>query len=82
MVLMDLEMPIMNGNAAAAQIREIERERGRKVRVPILGVSANLHQEQQQEMLNNGIDRYLTKPYSFEDMMSRIREILGENGDR
>jgi CheY-like chemotaxis protein len=42
MVLMDLEMPILNGNAAAAQIREIERERGRKVRVPILGVSANL----------------------------------------
>jgi CheY-like chemotaxis protein len=82
MVLMDLEMPILNGNAAAAQIRGIERERGRKVRVPILGVSANLRQEQRQEMLNNGIDGYLTKPYSFEDMMSRIREILGENGDR
>jgi CheY-like chemotaxis protein len=82
MVLMDLEMPVLNGNAAAAQIREIERERRRKVRVPILGVSANLHQEQRQEVLNNGMDGYLTKPYSFEDMMSRIREILGENGDR
>jgi DNA-binding response OmpR family regulator len=32
-------------------------------------------------MLNDGMDGYLTKPYSFEDMMSRIREILGENGD-
>jgi PAS domain S-box-containing protein len=81
MVLMDLEMPIMNGNAAAAQIREIEKEKGREVRVPILGVSANLRQEQRQVMLNNGMDGYLTKPYSFEDMMSQIREILGENGD-
>jgi CheY-like chemotaxis protein len=81
MVLMDLEMPIMNGNAAAAQIREIEKEKGREVRVPILGVSANLRQEQRQAMLNNGMDGYLTKPYSFEDMMSQIREILGENGD-
>jgi CheY-like chemotaxis protein len=82
MVLMDLEMPVLNGNAAAAQIREIERERGRKVRVPILGVSANSRQEQRQEVLNSGMDGYLMKPYSFEDMMSRIREILGENGDR
>jgi CheY-like chemotaxis protein len=49
--------------------------------VPILGVSANLRQEQRQAMLNNGMDGYLTKPYSFEDMMSQIREILGENED-
>jgi CheY-like chemotaxis protein len=81
MVLMDLEMLIMNGNAAAAQIREIEKEKGREVSVPILGVSANLRQEQRQAMLNNGVDGYLTKPYGFEDMMSQIRGILGKNGD-
>jgi signal transduction histidine kinase/AmiR/NasT family two-component response regulator len=82
MVLMDLEMPIMNGNAAAAQIREIEREKGREARVPILGVSANVRQEKRQAMLEHGMDGYITKPYSFEDMVNRIREMLSKNGGR
>jgi CheY-like chemotaxis protein len=80
MVLMDLEMPIMNGNAAAAQIREIEREKGREARVPILGVSANVRREKRQAMLEHGMDGYITKPYSFEDMVNRIREMLSKDG--
>jgi signal transduction histidine kinase/CheY-like chemotaxis protein len=79
MVLMDQEMPVMGGNAAAAQIRDIEREKGRKIRMPILGVSANVREEQLQAMINHGMDGYITKPYSFEDMVKRIRKILGEN---
>jgi signal transduction histidine kinase/AmiR/NasT family two-component response regulator len=82
MVLMDLEMPIMNGNAAAAQIREIEREKGREARVPILGVSANVRQEKRQAMLEHGMDGYITKPYRFEDMVNRIHEMLSKNGAR
>jgi CheY-like chemotaxis protein len=80
MVLMDLEMPIMNGNAATAQIRELEREKRREARVPILGISANVRQEKLQEMLNHGMNGYITKPYSFEDMVNRIREMLSEDG--
>jgi CheY-like chemotaxis protein len=80
MVLMDLEMPVMNGNAATAQIREIEREKRREARVPILGISANVRQEKLQEMLDHGMNGYITKPYSFEDMVNRIREMLSEDG--
>jgi CheY-like chemotaxis protein len=75
-------MPIMNGNAAAAQIREIEREKRREARVPILGVSGNVRQEKRQAMLEHGMDGYITKPYSFEDMVNRIHEMLSKNGGR
>jgi CheY-like chemotaxis protein len=80
-VLMDQEMPIMDGNAATAQIRKIEREMGREVRVPIVGVSANVREEQLQAMINHGMDGYITKPYSFDDMVKQIQKILGENMD-
>jgi DNA-binding response OmpR family regulator len=63
-------------------LREIEREKGREARVPILGVSANVCQEKRQAMLEDGMDGYITKPYSFEDMVNRIREMLRKDGDR
>jgi CheY-like chemotaxis protein len=81
-VLMDQEMPIMDGNAATAQIRKIEREMGREVRVPIIGVSANVRKEQLQAMIDHGVDEYITKPYSFEDMVKQVQKILGDNIDR
>lgn len=47
--LMDMEMPIMNGNTAAKNIRALERQ-GKIERIPILGVTANVRGEQQAEM--------------------------------
>ena len=47
--LMDMEMPIMDGNSATKIIREFERE-GRIEHIPILGVTANVRLEQQAEM--------------------------------
>jgi signal transduction histidine kinase/AmiR/NasT family two-component response regulator len=80
-VLMDQEMPIMDGNAATAQIRKMEREMGREVRVPIVGVSANVRKEQLQAMIDHGMDEYITKPYSFEDMVKQVQKILGDDID-
>jgi CheY-like chemotaxis protein len=80
-VLMDQETPIIDGNAATAQIRKIEREIGRQVRVPIVGVSANVRKEQLQAMVDHGMDEYITKPYSFEDLVKQVQKILGENMD-
>lgn len=82
MILMDLEMPTLDGTAAAAEIRAIEWERGRKTRVPILGVSANVREEQLQARVDHGMDGYVAKPYSFDDMVKRIYEMLSGNGAR
>lgn len=47
--LMDMEMPIMDGNTATKTIRVLERQ-GKIERIPILGVTANVRGEQQAEM--------------------------------
>ena len=47
--LMDMEMPIMDGNTATKTIRALERQ-GKIERIPILGVTANVRDEQQAEM--------------------------------
>ncbi|KAK6428669.1 hypothetical protein LTR95_015185 [Oleoguttula sp. CCFEE 5521] len=91
LILMDQEMPIMVGNAAAREIRRIEGERREgngdscgadgksarnKGRVPIIGVSANVREEQLAETLDHGMDAAITKPYEIEEMVGRIREML------
>ncbi|SMR62958.1 unnamed protein product [Zymoseptoria tritici ST99CH_3D1] len=75
-ILMDQEMPIMDGNAATKAIRELE-ERGEVERVPILGVTANVRGAQQEEMLNNGMDDVISKPYMIEEMVTKINEVVG-----
>ena len=74
-ILMDQEMPLMDGNAASKGIRRLEEE-GRKPRVPILGVSANVRSEQIDDMLASGMDGVITKPYKIEEMVCRIRGLL------
>lgn len=47
--LMDMEMPVMDGNTATKTIRALEKQ-GKIERIPILGVTANVRDEQQAEM--------------------------------
>lgn len=53
-ILMDQEMPVMDGNAATLEIRELEAK-GEVPHVPILGVTANVRGEQQDEMVQSGM---------------------------
>jgi signal transduction histidine kinase/CheY-like chemotaxis protein len=77
-ILMDQEMPVMDGNAAAREIRSREKEMGRDKRVPILGVSANVREEQLQEMTKNGMDDFVTKPYMVDDMIKKIGSMIDQ----
>jgi signal transduction histidine kinase len=77
-ILMDQEMPIMDGSKAASEIRRREVEMGREKRVPILGVSANVREEQLQEMTKSGMDEFITKPYMIDDMVKKIGSMINE----
>ena len=52
-ILLDQEMPVMDGNSAAKAIRELERA-GNIQHIPILGVSANVREEQKRSMIDAG----------------------------
>ncbi|WPG99811.1 Hypothetical protein R9X50_00263000 [Acrodontium crateriforme] len=77
-ILMDQEMPVMDGNAAARVIRNIEATETKKAprRIPILGVSANVRPEQQDEMLAAGMDDVIAKPYKIDEMMEKITMLM------
>ncbi|KXT11729.1 hypothetical protein AC579_5034 [Pseudocercospora musae] len=75
-ILMDQEMPKMNGNTATRAIRDLEA-RGEIERIPILGVTANVRGAQQDEMLTSGMDDVISKPYKIQDMVNKIHAVAG-----
>ncbi|KAK5123204.1 hypothetical protein LTR85_003403 [Meristemomyces frigidus] len=75
-VLMDQEMPVMDGNTATMEIRRLE-EKGEVKHVPILGVTANVRGEQQDKMVQSGMDDVISKPYKIDDMVKKINKVLG-----
>ncbi len=68
LVLMDLEMPVMDGLEATLAIRE--RERGAGLRTRIIGVSAHSSDAFAQHCLVIGLDGYLTKPMNTEHLQT------------
>ncbi|KAL4758800.1 uncharacterized protein BDW70DRAFT_90859 [Aspergillus foveolatus] len=75
-ILMDQEMPVMDGNTATREIRAMEKEKGSHI--PILGVTANVRQDQQADMLNAGMDEIIHKPYKMQELCEKIHHMLPE----
>lgn len=73
-ILMDQEMPVMDGNAATKRIRELEN--GNDTHVPILGVTANVRAAQRSEMLEAGMDDIIHKPYHTEEIVAKISQFV------
>lgn len=73
-ILMDQEMPVMDGNAATKAIRKLEKE-GTIKHIPILGVTANVRIEQREEMIQAGMDDVIHKPYHIEEMIQKIHDM-------
>ena len=70
-VLMDLQMPVMDGIEATRRLRE------RGARVPIIGLSGNSRQEQVDEAMAAGMDMYVVKPYNRQELVRLICQFAG-----
>ncbi|MGH8174716.1 MAG: two-component regulator propeller domain-containing protein [Steroidobacter sp.] len=70
LVLMDMQMPVMDGLEATRRIREIERG-GR--RTPIVALTADAMKGTRERCLQAGADDYLTKPLE----LSRLKDVIG-----
>ncbi len=74
-ILMDCQMPIMDGIAAVRKMREIEHEQA-LIRTPVIAVTANAFPEDRARCLAVGMDDYISKPYSEETLVDTLSRWL------
>jgi CheY-like chemotaxis protein len=75
LVLMDCQMPEMDGYEATRLIRAMERESG-GTRLPIIAVTANVLIEAREECLKAGMDGYLSKPIHLLQLENVLKSLL------
>ncbi|HYG27623.1 MAG TPA: MHYT domain-containing protein [Caulobacteraceae bacterium] len=76
-VLMDMQMPVMDGLAATRAIRLEERQAGRPA-TPIIMISANAMPEHHAASLAAGADAHLSKPLAVDALVEAFNAVLGE----
>jgi len=77
LILMDCQMPVMDGYRATALIRELERDSG--TRVPIIALSANALQGDRELCLDAGMDDHVPKPIDPKLLYSTIEHWIEES---
>jgi two-component system CheB/CheR fusion protein len=80
-ILMDVEMPGIDGTEATRRIREAEE--GSDQRTPIIALTAHALKDQRELLLGNGYDGYVAKPVDMPDLLQEIKrciELGGESG--
>ncbi|KAK4932938.1 hypothetical protein LTR49_000895 [Elasticomyces elasticus] len=75
-ILMDIEMPVMNGFTCAREIRAAEARSEIEGHLPVIAVSANARHEQINHALECGMDDTIAKPFRILDLISKIERLV------
>jgi len=73
-ILMDMQMPVMDGYSATKEIREWEKQTHHK-HIPIIAITAYAMKEEQEKSLEVGCDQHLSKPILKESLLSVLENI-------
>ena len=79
-ILMDVQMPVMNGHEAARLIRSLEREDAG--RIPIIAMTANAFAEDEKAAVDAGMDAHVPKPLDMELLKKTIRQHVKRGEER
>lgn len=71
LILMDCQMPVMDGFQAAREIRRLERQPGSSY-LPIIALTGNVQLGIEEECFQAGMDDYLSKPFVLEQLKSKL----------
>ena len=74
MILMDIQMPVMNGYEATRAIRQLEDKH--LADVPIIAMTANAFQEDKEKALSEGMDGHVAKPLKVEELLKTMQQAL------
>ncbi len=77
MVLLDCQMPVMDGFEAARRMRQHERDAGWG-RTPVLALSANALESDRERSLASGMDEHLAKPFRVEELRVVLERLMRE----
>jgi len=72
LILMDCEMPVLDGFGATRAIRAVEHQQGLRA-IPIVALTAHAFREQQAKCLEAGMDHYLSKPITLATLTAVLR---------
>lgn len=75
LVLMDVQMPVLDGLSATREIRESEKHTGRHI--PIIAMTAHALKGDREKCLESGMDEYIAKPIRVSVMMDKFQVVLG-----
>lgn len=75
LVLMDIQMPVMDGYTATTKIRELEDPE--VAYIPIVAMTANAFDEDRKETMNMGMNGHISKPIDIDEMLSTMKKCMG-----
>ena len=73
LVLMDVQMPVMDGYEATRRIRALANA---KSRIPILAMTANVMEAEVQQCIDAGMDGFIPKPFKQEELVAAIEKVI------
>ncbi len=73
-ILMDIQMPVMNGYEATGEIRKLENKK--LASIPILAMTANAFEEDKQEAMKCGMNGHIAKPIDIGKLIETLEKIL------
>ncbi len=80
LILMDCQMPVMDGFTASREIRELEKQSARHI--PIIALTANAFKEDKQACLEAGMDDFLSKPFKKKQLLDVMQQWLAVDGNQ
>ena len=79
MILMDVQMPVMNGYEATRQIRACSHPEAKTI--PIVAMTANTFAEDVRNALDAGMDGHLAKPIDMDAVRETVSRLMTQKGE-